>query len=47
MLLDMAAISEKSVTTSIQAYTGGKNVMAQIHDWSEELRILQDEVSEL
>src|SRR5271165_1251570 len=43
----MAALSEKSVTASIEAYTSGKNQVKEIYSWSEELRRLQDDVSEL
>ncbi len=47
MLMEMADLSEKSVATSIEAYTQGRNMSARIRDWSEQLRVLQDEVSEL
>ncbi|MGQ9719129.1 MAG: phosphate signaling complex protein PhoU [Nitrososphaerales archaeon] len=47
VILDMAEISEKTVMTSIQAYTEGKDLREEVSKWSEELRILQDEVSEL
>src|SRR5213594_5197880 len=47
MVLDMAELSQNTVTTAIDAYEQGKDVRAKIFDWSEELRILQDEVSEL
>jgi phosphate transport system protein len=47
ILLDMAVLSEKSVSASIEAYTSGKNQMNEIHTWSEELRQLQDDVGEL
>lgn len=47
MLMDMATLSERSVTTSIEAYRDGKNLTQEIHSWSEELRMLQDDVSEL
>src|SRR5213593_4591512 len=47
MILDMAQLSNSTVTTAIDAYEQGKDVRAKIFDWSEELRILQDEVSEL
>lgn len=47
MLMDMATLSEKAVTTSIEAYEQGKNEMEEIRAWSDELRMLQDEVSEL
>jgi phosphate transport system protein len=47
MLLDMAALSEKSVATSIEAYTEGKNLTPEILSWSDELRQIQDDVGEL
>lgn len=47
MLMDMAVLSEKSVTTAIEAYEKGKNQMEEIHAWSEELRMVQEDVSEL
>ena len=47
MILDMAQLSNSTVTTAIDAYEQGKDVRAKIFDCSEELRILQDEVSEL
>ena len=47
MLLDMAALSEKSVATAMEAYTQGKNMTEQILAWSDELRQIQDDASEL
>jgi phosphate transport system protein len=47
LVLDMASLSEKSVSTSIEAYSSGKNLTEEIRKWSEELRKMQDEVSEL
>ncbi len=47
MILDMAHLSHDTVTTAIDAYEVGKDVQTRIFNWSEELRILQDEVSEL
>lgn len=47
MLLEMAALSEKSVSSSIDAYMKGKNIAEQVHAWSEELRVLQEEVNDL
>jgi phosphate transport system protein len=47
ILMDMAILSEKSVSASIEAYTSGKNSVEEIHSWSEELRRLQDDVGEL
>jgi phosphate transport system protein len=46
-LLGMALLSEKSVTTSIDAYITGNNVSEQIRAWSEELRRNEEDVSEL
>lgn len=46
-LLDMANLSERSVATSIEAYISGKNLAEEIRQWSDELRKMQDEVSEL
>ena len=47
MVLDMAKLSEDTVSTSIDAYVKGKDLRDRVYGWSEELRILQDEVSEL
>ncbi|SRR6266567_936483 len=47
MILDMAGLSNNTVTTAIDAYEQGKDVRTTIFGWSEELRLLQDEVSEL
>jgi len=47
MVLDMADLSEKTVSTSIDAYVQGKDLREKIYGWSEQLRMLQDEVSEL
>jgi phosphate transport system protein len=47
MLSEMASLSEKSVSSSIEAYMESKNIAEQIHSWSEELRFLQEEVSDL
>jgi phosphate transport system protein len=47
LVFDMAALSEKSVATSFEAYSTGKNFTSEIRQWSEELRKMQDEVSEL
>jgi hypothetical protein len=45
--MEMATISEKSVSASIEAYTSGKEQTAEIRAWSEEIRQLQDDASEL
>ena len=47
MVLDMAKLSEDTVSTAIDGYVRGKDLRDRIYGWSEELRILQDEVSEL
>jgi phosphate transport system protein len=47
LLLQMAELSEKSVTTSIDAYLAGKNRTDEIRQWSEELRKAEDDVSDL
>ena len=47
MVLDMAKLSEDTVSTAIDGYVQGKDLRDRIYGWSEELRILQDEVSEL
>jgi phosphate transport system protein len=47
MILDMGQLSQNSVKTAIEAYTHGVAKRDQIFARSEELRMLQDEVSEL
>lgn len=47
MVLDMAALSENTVSTAIDAYVQGRDLRDRIYGWSEELRMLQDEVGEL
>src|SRR5439155_9811378 len=47
MVLDMAELSQNTVSTSIDAYVQGRDLRDRIYGWSEELRMLQDEVSEL
>jgi phosphate transport system protein len=47
LLLQMAELSEKSVTTSIDAYLAGKNRTDEIRQWSEDLRKAEDDVSDL
>ena len=47
ILMEMALLSEKSVSASIESYTSGKDQTAEIRAWSEEIRQLQDDVSEL
>ncbi len=45
--MDMAALSEQSVFTSIESYDKGTSVKKQIFEWSEKLRVLQDETADL
>lgn len=47
MLIDMGAFSEKTVSTAIDAYTQGKNLVEDVFTASERLRMLEEEVSEL
>src|SRR6266446_5913221 len=47
MVLDMAELSQNTVSTSIDAYVQGRDLRSRIFGWSEQLRMLQDEVSEL
>ena len=47
LVLDMAKLSENTVSTAIDAYVQGKDLRDLVYGWSEQLRILQDEVSEL
>src|SRR5215469_2552691 len=43
IIRDMAGLSEQSVFTSIESYNKGTSVKKQIFEWSEKLRVLQDE----
>ena len=43
----MANLSEKSVTTAIESYEKGTSTKKVIFEWSEQLRVLQDEVGDL
>ena len=46
--MDMAKLSERSVFASIESYEKGTSLIKkQIFDWSENLRLMQDEVSDL
>ncbi len=47
MILDMGKLSDSTVSTAIDAFVQGKDMRERIYGWSEQLRILQDEVSEL
>lgn len=45
--MDMANLSIRSVGSAIESYEKGIGSKQQIFEWSEQLRILQDEVAEL
>ena len=45
--MDMARLSEHSVLTAIESYEKGTRAKRTIHEWSEQLRVLQDEVADL
>lgn len=47
IIMDMAKLSENSVFAAIESYEQSTHFKKQIFDWSEKLRILQDEVSDL
>jgi phosphate transport system protein len=47
IIMDMAKLSEDSVFTAIESYEKGIDVKKQIFDWSEKLRVLQEEVADL
>jgi phosphate transport system protein len=47
LLIDMANLSERAVGTAIEAYTAGKDLRDEILKWSDELRMLEEEVSDL
>jgi phosphate transport system protein len=47
VIMDMAELSERSVDTAIQSYEKGTSAKKTIFEWSEQLRVLQDEVSDL
>lgn len=47
IIRDMAGLSEQSVFTSIESYDKGTSVKKQIFEWSEKLRVLQDETADL
>ena len=47
MLSEMASLSEKSVSDSIEAYMEGRNIADQIRTSSEQLRLLQEEATDL
>jgi phosphate transport system protein len=45
--MDMAKLSENSVFAAIESYKESTHIKKQIFDWSEKLRVLQEEVSDL
>jgi phosphate transport system protein len=48
IVMDMAKLSERSVFASIESYEmGTSTIKKQIFEWSENLRLMQDEVSDL
>jgi phosphate transport system protein len=48
LIMDMAELSVRSVDTAIELYAGGAaDKTRQVFEWSEQLRVLQDEVTEL
>lgn len=47
IIMDMANLSVRSVDTAIDSYEKGTGSEQQIFEWSEQLRVLQDEVAEL
>ncbi len=47
LVMEMASLSERSVSTSIEAYSTGKNLSSEIRQWADGLRKMQDEVSDL
>ena len=47
MILDMAELSSNTVNVAIDSYVQGRDLRDRVYGWSEELRLLQDEVSEL
>ncbi len=45
--MDMAELSERSVLTAIESYEKGTKTKRKIFEWSDQLRMLQDEVGDL
>jgi phosphate transport system protein len=45
--MDMANLSVRSVDSAIESYEKGTDSKDQIFEWSEQLRVLQDEATEL
>jgi phosphate transport system protein len=47
IIMDMAKLSEHSVIVAIESYEKGASTKKTIFEWSEQLRVLQEEVSDL
>jgi len=47
LIMKMADLSMRSVDTAIELYEKGAGDKTQLFEWSEQLRVLQDEVTEL
>ena len=47
IIMDMAKLSERSVLTAIESYEKGSGTKKTVFEWSEQLRVLQDEVADL
>jgi phosphate transport system protein len=47
VIMDMAKLSESSVFAAVESYQESTFIKKQIFDWSEKLRVLQEEVSDL
>jgi phosphate transport system protein len=47
VIMDMAKLSENSVFAAVESYQESTLIKKQIFDWSEKLRVLQEEVSDL
>lgn len=47
IIMDMAELSERSVLTAIESYEKGTKTKRKIFEWSDQLRMLQDEVGDL
>ncbi len=47
IVMDMANLSVRSVDSAIESYEKGTGSRDQIFEWSEQLRVLQDEATEL
>lgn len=47
IIMHMAQLSERSVVTAIDSYEKGTAAKQEVFDWSEQLKMLQEEVAEL